>query len=96
MEQAETAWYVMGEQHIAKFNEGVKNTVQLHMGLFRLHRFSTDILVTFNDPINIDIASSSHHAVPTSVTRWNTEDFKAALTSLKLLDTGIFGLSIDD
>ena len=44
----------MGEQNIAKFNEAVKNTVQLHMGLLRVGRYSTDILVTFNDPINIE------------------------------------------
>jgi hypothetical protein len=38
------------------------------------------------------VASSSHHAVPTSVTRWNTDDLKRVLSSLKLKDPSIFGL----
>ncbi|XP_053379245.1 ran guanine nucleotide release factor-like [Mercenaria mercenaria] len=92
LEEADSCWYIIGEQNIAKFNEAARNTVELHMGLFRVGKFSTDILVTFNDPINIDVASSSHHAVPTSVVRWNTDNLRQVLTSLKLLDPGIFGL----
>lgn len=92
LNEAESCWYFLGEQNIAKFNEAAQNTVEMHMGLFRVARYSTDILVTFNDPVNIDVASSSHHAMPTSVVRWNTEDFRCVICSLKLLDPGIFGL----
>ena len=51
---AERVWYIKGEQGVAKYNETVKNTVELHMGVFRVPEFDTDILITFNDPINIE------------------------------------------
>lgn len=51
--RAQICYYIMGEQKIAKFNEAEKNTVQYHIGLFRLPQYQADILVTFNDPINI-------------------------------------------
>ncbi|KAL4224573.1 hypothetical protein ACF0H5_015273 [Mactra antiquata] len=92
MEEAASCWYFLGEQTIAKYNEAATNTVELHMGLLRIPSFSTDILVTFNDPVNISVDSSSHQAVPTSVVRWNKDDFRTVLTSLKLLDAGIFGV----
>ncbi|KAL3862021.1 hypothetical protein ACJMK2_008024 [Sinanodonta woodiana] len=89
--ECQSAWYILGEQNIAKFNETAKNTVQIHMGLFRLPDVTTDILVTLNDPINIDPNSSSHQAVPVSADRWTAEDFKQTLCSLKVVDSGIFG-----
>ena len=48
-----TCYYILGEQKIAKFNEADRNTVQIHIGLFRLPQYETDILISFNDPINI-------------------------------------------
>jgi len=44
----------LGEQQIAKFNEGARNTVEIHMGLLRVPKYTTDILVTFNNPTNIE------------------------------------------
>nr|KAG5700353.1 hypothetical protein BaRGS_029605 [Batillaria attramentaria] len=38
---------------VSKFNESAKNDVNLHMVLYRLPQFTTDILVTFNDPVNV-------------------------------------------
>jgi hypothetical protein len=49
----DSAWYILGQQNVAKFNEDVKNTINIHMGLIRLSEFSSDLLITFNDPINI-------------------------------------------
>lgn len=91
-EHFDNAWYILGQQNVAKFNEDVKNTINIHMGLIRLSEFSSDILITFNDPINIHPSSSSHHAVPTHCIRWSVEDFKQLLVSFKLHDTGIFGV----
>ncbi|XP_063410107.1 ran guanine nucleotide release factor-like [Mytilus trossulus] len=91
-EHFDSAWYILGQQDVAKFNEAAKNTISIHMGLIRLSEFESDILITFNDPVNIDPSSSSHHAVPTHCIRWSVEDFKQMLMSFKLHDSGIFGV----
>ncbi|XP_041378251.1 ran guanine nucleotide release factor-like isoform X2 [Gigantopelta aegis] len=91
MAQCEKAFYVRGQQKIAKFKEAAKNTVNIHLGLFRLPAFTTDILVTFNDPVNINPHSSSHKSVATSADLWMDTDFKQLLKSLKINDTAIFG-----
>lgn len=91
-EHFDSVWYVIGQQNVAKFNENVKNTIDIHMGLIRLSEFSSDVLITFNDPVNIHPMSSSHHAVPTNCTRWSVEEFKQMLMSFNLHDSGIFGV----
>ncbi|KAJ8320118.1 hypothetical protein KUTeg_001705 [Tegillarca granosa] len=87
-----SAWYVLGQQNIAKYNEAAKNQINIHMGLFRLPDFTTDILITFNDPVIIDPASSSNQPVPVSADRWMVEDFKQVLCSMKITDPSIFGV----
>ncbi|KAK3105056.1 hypothetical protein FSP39_016266 [Pinctada imbricata] len=91
MTQCSAAYYIQGKQNVAKFNESAKNTVEIHMGLFRLPQFESDILVTFNDPVNISPSSSSHHAVPTSAAPWTTDDFRGILTSFSIENEDIFG-----
>ncbi|KAH3818445.1 hypothetical protein DPMN_120167 [Dreissena polymorpha] len=90
--RAESCWYILGEQNISKFNEAAKNSVEIHMGLLRVPKYTTDILITFNDPINISLDSSSHQPVATSTVRWHSGDFRTALTTLTLQDPGIFGV----
>ena len=41
------------QQYISKYKEQAKNLVNIHLALFRLKKYKTDILVTFNDPISI-------------------------------------------
>ncbi|KAK6176313.1 hypothetical protein SNE40_014618 [Patella caerulea] len=91
MPECEKVYYILGQQQVAKYNETAKNIINLHLGLFRLPMYTTDILVTFNDPINISPESSSHKPVPTSATRWTDSDFKHIIKSLQILDTGLFG-----
>jgi hypothetical protein len=43
----------MGQQRVAKFKETARNDINIHMVLFRLPQFSTDILLTFNDPVSV-------------------------------------------
>lgn len=90
--ECSSAWYVLGQQNIAKYNEAAKNQINIHMGLFRLPDFTTDILITFNDPVIIDPASSSNQPVPVSTDRWMVEDFKQVLCSMKITDPSIFGV----
>ncbi|KAK7889330.1 hypothetical protein WMY93_024890 [Mugilogobius chulae] len=53
--------------------------------------FSTDILVTFNDPQNISPDSSSASSVGTHREPWTVQDFQRLLQSLTLHDPGLFG-----
>ncbi|XP_026875866.1 ran guanine nucleotide release factor isoform X2 [Electrophorus electricus] len=54
--ECSSAWLLSGAQLISKFSEEAKNTVNIHLGLFRLPQYSTDILVTFNDPVIISVS----------------------------------------
>ncbi|XP_063059428.1 ran guanine nucleotide release factor [Engraulis encrasicolus] len=94
LHQCSSAWLLTGAQLVSKFNEEAKNTVNIHLCLFRLPQFSTDILVTFNDPVVINPLSSSKGTSPDaemSSQPWTEQDFKAVLQSLQLLDPGVFG-----
>ncbi|XP_028840172.1 ran guanine nucleotide release factor isoform X2 [Denticeps clupeoides] len=69
-----------------------KNQVNIVMCLFRLPQFSTDVLVTFNDPVVISPLSSSA-AGPAAMDSapWTLENFQCLLRSVRLLDPGVFG-----
>lgn len=94
LHQCSSAWLLTGAQLVSKFNEEAKNTVNIHMCLFRLPQFSTDILVTFNDPVIINPLSSSKGAggvAGLAAQPWTVQDFSSVLKSLQLLDPGVFG-----
>ncbi|XP_048857433.1 ran guanine nucleotide release factor [Brienomyrus brachyistius] len=92
MTECSSAWLLTGTQQVSKFNEEARNTVNIHLGLFRLPQFATDILVTFNDPIIIStLSSSAGVAAPGAVAPWTMQDFQQLLRSLKILDAGVFG-----
>ncbi len=85
------AWTLTGTQCVSKFNEEARNTVTLHLGLFRLPQFSTDVLITFNDPQSISPDSSSASSVGTHREPWTVQDFQRLLQTLTLHDPGLFG-----
>lgn len=86
-----SAWMLTGTQCVSKFNEEARNTVTLHLGLFRLPQFSTDVLITFNDPQSISPDSSSAASVGTHREPWTAQDFQRLLRTLTLHDPGLFG-----
>lgn len=85
------AWMLTGTQCVSKFNEEARNTVTLHLGLFRLPQFSTDVLITFNDPLSISPDSSSAASVGTHREPWTVQDFQRLLQTLTLHNPGLFG-----
>ncbi|KAL0993819.1 hypothetical protein UPYG_G00114340 [Umbra pygmaea] len=94
LEECSSAWLLTGTQCVAKFNEEAKNIVTIHLGLFRLPQFSTDVLVTFNDPLNISPDSSSAVGMGEQLVGtepWTLHDFQCVLQSLRLHDPGVFG-----
>ncbi|XP_028840171.1 ran guanine nucleotide release factor isoform X1 [Denticeps clupeoides] len=92
MQQCASAWLLTGTQRVSKFDEKDKNQVNIVMCLFRLPQFSTDVLVTFNDPVVISPLSSSA-AGPAAMDSapWTLENFQCLLRSVRLLDPGVFG-----
>ncbi|XP_061593078.1 ran guanine nucleotide release factor [Cololabis saira] len=87
--QCSCAWTCTGTQRVSKFNEEARNTVVIHLGVFRLPQFSTEVLVTFNDPQSIRPASSSSSAEHTEP--WTLQDFQRVLHTLTLHNPGLFG-----
>nr|XP_006627500.1 PREDICTED: ran guanine nucleotide release factor [Lepisosteus oculatus] len=87
-----SAWLLAGTQLVSKFNEEAKNTVNIYLGLFRLPQHSTDIMVTFNDPVSISpLSSSTGGASEMATAPWTLEDFRLVLHTLRLLDPAVFG-----
>ncbi|KAG7514742.1 hypothetical protein JOB18_041874 [Solea senegalensis] len=91
LSECSSAWMLTGTQCVSKFNEEVKNVVTLHLGLFRLPQFSTDILITFNDPQSISPDSSSASAAGTHREPWTVQDFERLMKTLTLHNPGLFG-----
>ncbi|KAM6970575.1 ran guanine nucleotide release factor [Aplochiton taeniatus] len=92
MSDCSSAWLLTGTQCVSKFNEQSKNVVTIHLGLFRLPQYSTDVLVTFNDPLSISPESSSAVAMGMLATEpWTPQDFQCLLKSFALHDPGVFG-----
>ncbi|CAL8307015.1 unnamed protein product [Lota lota] len=90
LSQCSSAWLLHGAQCVSKFNEEARNAVTVHLGLFRLPQFSTDVLVTFNDPLSISPDSSSASGTQ-SAEPWTVQDFHCLLHSFTLHDPGLFG-----
>nr|XP_055057006.1 ran guanine nucleotide release factor isoform X2 [Misgurnus anguillicaudatus]XP_055057007.1 ran guanine nucleotide release factor isoform X2 [Misgurnus anguillicaudatus]XP_055057008.1 ran guanine nucleotide release factor isoform X2 [Misgurnus anguillicaudatus]XP_055057009.1 ran guanine nucleotide release factor isoform X2 [Misgurnus anguillicaudatus] len=90
LQECSSAWLLSGAQLVSKFNEQAKNTVNIYLCLFRLPQFTTDILVTFNDPVCIDPLSSSAAGYVAAVP-WTLQDFQNVLQSFRLLNPGVFG-----
>ncbi len=53
VESCDTVCLLTAQHSISKYKETAKNLVNLHLALFRLNKYKTDILVTFNDTISI-------------------------------------------
>lgn len=89
--QCSSAWMLSGTQRVSKFNEGAANVVTVHLGLYRLPQFSTDVLVSFNDPLSINPGSSSASSAQTHQEPWTLVDFQRLLRTLALHEPGLFG-----
>ncbi|KAM7012621.1 ran guanine nucleotide release factor [Tautogolabrus adspersus] len=86
-----SACVLTGTQCVSKFNEEAKNNVIIHLAVLRLPRFSTDILISFNDPQSISPSSSSAASAETHSQPWTMHDFQRLLQTLTLHDPGLFG-----
>ncbi|XP_036625063.1 ran guanine nucleotide release factor [Trichosurus vulpecula] len=84
------AWVLCGRQRMAKENEAAnEKDVILHLALFRLPQYGTDLLLTFNEPLSGSRPPEGHEAQ--YLPPWTLVDFERLVTSLTLLDPSIFG-----
>lgn len=86
-----SAWMLSGTQCVSKFNEEAKNIVSLHLTLLRLPQFSTDVLISFNDPQSTSPHTSSAASAGTHTEPWTLQDFQRIVQTLTLHDPGLFG-----
>ena len=64
------AYWLVGQQRVSKFKESARNEINIHMVLYRLPQFTTDILITFNDPVNVRWGPSFSMLVSSSSPRF--------------------------
>ncbi len=77
MAQVSSGWLLSGTQTVSKFNKPDKSTIKILLSVLRLPAHTTDILVSFNCPIELGADD-------------DTEMFASVLKSLKLLNPSIF------
>lgn len=89
---------VTGTQKIAKFKEDVKNIVAIFMAIIRIPKVDTDLLLTWNAPVQVAAASSSaaafiEEAHEDSDLAYSTAKagFVQAVKSLTIHDWSLFG-----
>jgi len=85
----------IGVQRVAKFNEAAEraNQVRVHVACFRFPHVSTDIVVSWNQPIEINASSSSAEAVDAAALAQNGDAlslFQPMIESFAVLDWSIF------
>ncbi|XP_033107635.1 ran guanine nucleotide release factor-like [Anneissia japonica] len=88
MKQCASVWLLHGKQMVSKFNEEAKNTLIVYIALFRLPQYTTDILVTFNNPMQISPESSSSK-LNNQQDSWTMAQFKQVICSLNLIDSSL-------
>ena len=92
--ESSEAWFLSGRQMVAKFKEDptAKNLIDVHMVLYRLPQFDTDIVMVMNSPVAISKESSSSTSLsPNSPQTWTLEMFKQIACTLTMHNSGIFG-----
>ncbi|RVE73958.1 hypothetical protein OJAV_G00036210 [Oryzias javanicus] len=90
LSECSSAWMITGAQCVSKFNEEARNAVTVHLGVIRLPQFSTDVLITFNDPRSISPGSSSAASAQAQGEPWTPQDFRRLLQTASLHDPGLF------
>lgn len=75
-----------GEQYVPKFNKTALDRVEILMAVFRVEDKATDVVVTFNVPLEAaDGGSVSGSELPKF-----ESDFEAFIKSFRIVDFGLF------
>ena len=76
--ECSSGWLLSGTQMVSKFNKPEKNCVKILLCVLRLPAHTTDILISFNSPMEIGAVD-------------DTEMFASIVRSVKLLNPSLFG-----
>jgi hypothetical protein len=84
--------FIISTQLISKFKESVDkaNTVQIYLAVLRLRRVGTDVLVSFNVPLQFGAGSSSAGR-SIMASEENRAVIEGMLKSMQIKDWGLFG-----
>ena len=86
-----------GIQRIAKFNEAATNDIRVFVCCYRLRNVSSDVVVSFNSPVQISGNSSSAKDLDRAEAVGLNDDavssalFQNLINSLNVVDYGLFG-----
>ncbi|GAB1517533.1 hypothetical protein RhiTH_000582 [Rhizoctonia solani] len=78
---------LQGTQLVPKFNRTHPDTVKILLAVYRVVDKSIDLVLTFNVPVQAEKESSAVDAE--GAKRW-TDAYEAAVSSLKIVDFGLF------
>tara|TARA_R110002050_G_scaffold223853_1_gene359797 strand:- start:163 stop:741 length:579 start_codon:yes stop_codon:yes gene_type:complete len=82
-----------GYQKVSKYKEAAENTVQIYLCLLRLPTYTTDMLITLNDPVEIADESGSKEYIEEQALKnkeKSLEMFKKIVRSVEIKDPGLF------
>lgn len=81
---------VYGKQKVAHGREKVKNTVFVAVYILRLPKYNAEVLIHFNDPIELVGAAAKNAVVVHDLTKAK-ESFEQLIDSFNIVDYSIFG-----
>ncbi len=91
---APSCWVINGVQHVAKFKEceSARNTIAVHLAVIRLPNSGSDVVVHFNQPLELSVVSSSAAVARASDSslEHGAVAFAAILRTLRVHDWGLF------
>lgn len=94
---ASSCWLISGVQHVAKFKEHARNTVAVHMAIVRLPHVDTDLVIHYNQPLELSPSSSSAAVArpdvatePDGALVRGAGSLEAMARSLRVHDWGLF------
>lgn len=93
--QGATCQLLRGYQNVAKFNEGVKNRVQIMLAVVRLPHVQTDLVISWNHPVSVNPQSSSAGTAATT-TGDLSHEFLSMLKSFCMVNWALFGDDEED
>jgi hypothetical protein len=97
---APSCWVINGVQHVAKFKESelARNTLAVHLAVVRLPNSGSDVVLHFNQPLELSVASSSAAVARAGATslEHGAVVFAAILHSFRVHDWGLFSPPDED
>eukprot|EP01134_Creolimax_fragrantissima_P002881 CFRG2881T1 len=87
------AFHIVGTQKVAKFKEDADaaNILRIELVLIRLPHVTTDIVISFNNPVQMSTHSSSTVGKEPAHDMMSSQDFLSCVKTFNVVDFGLFG-----